>query len=193
MIRIVALLLLLSLTGVTYAQQREFVTGVSKSMTVDEARQEAFRTAKPWVDVSGFPTVDPNFLSNRHQVQKGGGKVGDRLITVFKYGQYSVHSLKEEMSGPFVSQYFLSNGLLIAIEFDDGGQHISKSYKHSAINNTPYFNKGQLIAINLSIGGKESYIFSTDGLMIAHWIGNKCYNTDGSSCGTRRSFIAAED
>ena len=192
MVRIAILVLLFCLSGLSYAQQREFTTGVSKSMSIDEARREAFREAQPWVDVSGFPTVDPNLLANRQQIQKGGGKVGDRVITVFKDGGYAVHLLEEERLYSFASQYYASNGVLMAIEFDVGNSYPSKSYKHAAVNLYP-LKKGDLIGVGLHVSGQESYMFKPNGILTTHWLGDKCYQADGSSCGTRRAFIAAGD
>lgn len=186
------LVLFLCLSGASYAQQREFTTGVSKSMSIDEARREAFREAKFWVDVSGFPTIDPNLLVNRQQIQKGAGIAGQNYITVFpEMKAYSVHKSEDENKAFYTSALYTLNGHLLVIEFTVNDGSLSKGYRHIA---SPIFGDpiGTLLGISLQ-NNRDGFTFLPDGSLSSHWIGDKCYKPDGSSCGTRRSFIAAGD
>lgn len=159
---------------------------VSKRWTVDMARQEAFREAKPFVDVSQYPSIDPNLMENLAVRNKGGGEVGERIITVYSGGKYSVTELGGKTAE---GRYYLNNGKLYAIEFFIVGPDIIKGYQHSTEDIPGVCRRGQLVRISLSnTEGGGAFVFKTDGTLSAHWLGNNCYNVDGSSCGTRKTF-----
>lgn len=178
----IALSLLLCINPVG-AQEKTYKTGAAKIWTVDSAREEAFREARPWLDVSQFPAIDPNLIENRMLRQKGGGRDGSRIITVFNNGDsYCV----TDGDGP--TFYYYASGILEFVQFSLGFDYPVKRYKYDALTVPGCCRKGQLTTVSIALGDRESFTFNPDGTLLNHWIGSNCYNPDGSSCGTRKTY-----
>lgn len=178
------LFLVLSL-GSSWSEQT-LQAGVTKAWTVDTAREEAFKGALPSIDTSSFSRVDPNGLENHMAIFKKQRRIGKRSITVFGTGNYAVCELCS-----LQSYYYDRSGVLTAVGFSDvpgfnspecpDKKPISRQYKHE-------YPSGELIYISLSVARHESYQFNHDGSLSSHWVGSKCYELDGSSCGIRMSY-----
>ena len=167
---------------------------VSKIWTVDMARQEAFKNLVPQIDVSQFPAIDPNLIENLQIRSKGGGILGDRVITVFNSGIYSVD---EKCS--LLSNYYYSNGKILKIGISSGIAYSTENCSYSfPLKEYDYcmglgcaevaLPQGSLMDISIRVSLHESFNFRPDGSLLTHWKGGNCYNVDGSSCGTRTSF-----
>lgn len=182
---ITALLLLVAIPA--FAQE-PFMVQVQKTYSVDTARQEAFENLKPWVDLSGVQSIDPNLIENRRSVQAGGGEAGDRSITVFNSGFYTVSAICD-----LAGYTYTAAGQLFSVDYTSSPAYHSagmceatfpaKSYKH-------LYPSGQLARVSLYVSDHEAFMFLPDGTLDAHWVKNKCFNANGSSCGTRRSFTS---
>jgi hypothetical protein len=169
-------LIFVLLHSFSYAQE-PFRASAVKTWTVDTAREEAFREAKPWVDVSQYSPIDPNLIENRIVRQGGGGTVGNRIVTVFTLNS----SYCVQLRGIYNLFYYNAAGKLLKIEFFTSGDYPIKSYMHSALN-------GTLESVGIITDSRNSFAFSPSGELFSHWLDNKCYGVDGSSCGTRYSF-----
>ncbi len=149
---------------------------VSKVWTVESAKEEAFREAPLHVDLSGYPGSDPDFTKNAQIRLQGGGRIDSRLITVFEGGRYCVKNPQQTER-----RYYLETGALAAVQLLKG----VKAYKYAAnAEHKEHF--GELISVSIQVAESESFVFATNGTLLAHWIGTDCFRADGSSCGTRK-------
>jgi hypothetical protein len=162
--------------------EKTLQASVSKTWTVEMARDEAFRQAKPIIDVSQYSSLDPNFLENQQAVKKGGGQSHGRTVTVFHQG----NSIYYGVDGRF----YLENGALIAVQFTVGEGYPKKVYKHAASNifETSGIQSGQLMTVGITIRPEESFLFDAKGRLLAHWKDKNCYKDDDSFCGTRMTL-----
>jgi hypothetical protein len=160
------------------AEPSVFRVTVSKVWTVESAKEEAFREVPLSADVSGYPDTDPNFGDNKNVRDKGGGRVNGRLITVFPDGGYCVKNPEQTER-----HYYLESGQLQAVQFIRD----LKAYKYAA-NPAQKDLMGKLITVSIQVAEGESFVFSTDGVLIAHWVKENCFRADGSSCGTRKKL-----
>lgn len=194
-------LLLLAILGwasgdTTHASE-PLQASIEKTWTLDDARNEAFRDAPEFIDISVYAPVDPNLLANRQAMQQGIGKsgkmlkVGNRLIGLFSDGAYSSVELCSRESFNYSSV-----GKLRTVDIDSSPVYGSpdcpstlpiKSYKYLA--DPESGQPGALVSIGMRVSKTEIYVFNPDGTLSGHWINNKCYQADGSSCGTVRAFI----
>lgn len=177
------LILLVLFSGVSWGAE-PLRGGVQEYWSIDDARREAFREAKPWVDVSMYPPVDPHLLENRIAVQQGGGQAGNRIITVFSSGGYGV----SYESSPLTSFQYEANGEINSVTFFNK----NKLYKHCLYKTCQALNlrNGAVWAVGIEVSERQAFLFNPDGKLISEWRGDQCYKADGSSCGTRRSFKA---
>lgn len=197
--RALFLCLLLSLSTPVFAEQ--ITIGIKKTWTVDEAREAAFKNAPTYADMSNYRSVDPDIIENRILINKGGGEVklpdGVKQISVFGNGGYAVaiyyfrdaEIYKAGYEPP--SFYYLNNGALISVSYELKTGNIAKSYKYAYGNYfAPQYRHGQLMRVSISTEADGDYMFHPDGTLSAHWVNEKCYNADGSSCGDRKTFVS---
>ncbi len=171
--------------------QAETLNGsIEKDWSVDSARTEAFRQAKPWVDLSKYPPIDPNLIGNKILISKNQLDSNERHITLFSDGGYSVRYDNAITKGYFYND----EGKLQEVDFtfftkniytkddmnkySDDELYPAKSYKHE-------YPSGKIIGIGFYINGSETYIFRPSGELHVHWIGPKCYDAKGNMVLTR--------
>lgn len=164
--------------------------GVEKVWTVELARKEAFKNAKPSIDLSNYPPIDPHFVENKNLIKQNKLKSDGRSIKFFSDGWYSIN-----YDDIFTEDYYYNaEGELQEIGFsiyaknvytlEDAKKYSSEElypltcYKHS-------YPSGRIIGIVLDINGDESYIFKPNGELDGHWIGNKYYDEKNQLIMTR--------
>lgn len=167
--------LLVILLSHTLTASAELIQGgVSKSWTIDSARQEAFNNAQMHRDLSQFPAMDPYYSNSQKARVEHREHIGNIYYTFFASGHYSVDPLDR----PY-SFYFEPDGRLLYVEYDTVKRHYpSKAYKYK-------YPSGELETTSLSVDFDESFIFNPDGTLLGHWKHQNCYLADGSNCGTR--------
>jgi len=119
---------------------------------------------------------DSNNLENKHCLLQGITELKDRILTKFSDGTYGI--LYKD--NPLYSWYYSSNGKLIAYTQKD-----TVSYPCQF---TKFRPDGSVINSGYRISKKESYIYSFDGKMIAHWNGNYCYDDSNNVIMRREIF-----
>lgn len=165
---------------------------VEKIWTVDSAREEAFKSAKPSIDVSHYPAIDPNFNTNKDLIDKKQFDVMGRHIVLFSDGSYSVRYYNTIAE---VYAYDI-NGNLLDIEFTlypsniytrkdldkymDSVQYPLKTYKHS-------YPSGKIITIILGVSDTEAFAFFPNKEFAQHCIDDKCYDANNNLIYTRES------
>lgn len=137
--------------------------------TVETARKEAFadveyRLPKAIIDAN---RVDPNFRENKKAIKRGITDFEDRHITHFSDGTYGV-IYKNNL---FYEYYYYSNGKLSEVGKRIGLNYPTKSYKFNTL--------GVLETVVLYVKYKESYIFTSEGDFISHWLNDVCYDING--------------
>ncbi len=180
------LLLSLMLSIPFSAAQTLLEGGVKKVWTIPEAREEVFKGAQGVIDTWGFPTVDPNRQENFKAIALKKGIVANRQITVFNDKSYGV---TEECS--LETRYYDPVGALTMIQLDStpgfSNDYCEMPFPSKALRYD--YPSGRLIQAAFSTSEKNDYVYEADGSFLGHWLGAKCYNEDGSTCGWRRSFI----
>ena len=159
--------------------------GVEKVWTVDSAREEAFKDAKEYVDLSWASPIDPNLIENKQAINNNQEKIKNRLITTFYNGCYCVKILDENNYNK--AYYYYPSGELAAIDFEkyntstnfqdvEQGKDLSfpiKTYKHS-------YPSGQIMSLGITVKENDSYVFKPSGELDVHWVGNCCYDLNGN-------------
>ena len=136
------------------------------TFTVESARKEAFADVEYSLpkNIIDANRIDPNFEDNKVLIKNGVKETGDRHITYFSDGGYSI---------------VYKNNLYYEYDYDKNGKIIAigkrtklicplKIYKFNANN--------QLVEIRLQASLNESFIFNTKGKLLSHWIYDKEYD-----------------
>ena len=139
------------------------------TFTVESARKEAFADVEYSLpkNIIDANRIDPNFEDNKVLIKNGVKETGDRFITYYSDNSYSI-VYKKNLYYVF---YYDKNGKLETIEKRNSLIFPVKCYVYNLT--------GGLDSISLYLSAKETYIFSVDGQLYAHWIGNKAYNKNG--------------
>ncbi len=190
------LLLLLWTVSIPFTWGEMLQGRVSKIETLPEARDAAFSGPIPSIQMGQYAAFDPSFRENQHVIRQGGGRVtlpdgGAKVVTVFEDGDYGVRlftqsDIEQNIYPPGL--YYTPQGALKAIEITYGNEYPYKAFKYAYGNHfEPLFQHGELMNVRLNVKRSDTYIFWPNGQLIAHWVGNACYNTNGSSCGQRQT------
>ena len=91
----------------------------------------------------------------------------------FSDGSYAVHYY----DNPFYSFYYSQNGKLISYTY--------KSSQNFPSNFKKFKPDGSIINTGTRVSEKESFIYSVDGKLLAHWLGDKCFDKNNNIIMTR--------
>ena len=154
--------------------QAKIITG-EVEYNADIAREETF--AKP-VDKISYDKIynhffDSNNIDNLNYLFKGITELNDRKLVKFSDGSYGIQYYDD----PMYSWYYSSNGKLISFTLKD-----SASYPHRV---TRYKPDGTVANTGLRVSERESFIFTPDGKLLAHWLGKNCYDENSNLIMTR--------
>lgn len=158
--------------------------------TVEKAKEEAFRDIQSQVDLSGFRELDPDWLENKIALSQGRTFYENRKLTKIQGGAYGVETLCATQTA-----FYLPSGKLtrIALSASPGyyndtcpptnpaPTNPAKTYQYA-------YPSGKLIRVDFTVD-HDQYVFNPDGTLSAHWVGNHCFKSDGSSCGTRKTGV----
>lgn len=168
------ILILLSLTFFLPVNA-QIITG-EVEYNAELAREEVF--SKP-VQKIGFDKIrnrfyDSDNTENLNNLYKGITELKDRKLAKFSDGNYGVQYYDD----PMFSWYYSSNGKLINFTQKDSTDYpcrITKFKPDGSIANTGY-----------RVSDKESFIFNPRGKLLAHWLGNNCYDEYNNVIMTRK-------
>ena len=155
--------------------QAQIITG-EVEYNADIAREETF--SKPVEKVS-FSRIrnrfyDSDNIENLNNLLQGITELKDRKLAKFSDGSYGIQYYDD----PMYSWYYSSNGKLISFIQKDSLDYpcrITKFKPDGNIANTGY-----------RVSERESYIFAPDGKLLAHWLGNNCYDENNNLIMTRK-------
>ena len=117
--------------------------------------------------------IDSNNIENLNYLYQGKVDLKDRTLAKFSDGSYGI-VFKDD---PLYSWYYSQNGRLINFT-----QKSSETYPCKI---TKYKPDGTVANTGKKISARESYIYK-DGKLIAHWIGNNCYDRNNNLIMTRK-------
>ncbi len=150
------------------------------SYTVNEARIIAFNDLDYKIDTSIYEKyfIDTNYKQNKNSIANGVFRTKKYNLTSYSDNSYSV-SYKYNKKICF---YYDPYGKLESIGYTIGNRYPRKGIK--------YYKNGDLEEIFLIISSKEQFIFDKNKKLIAHWIGNNCYDEQGKLVMTRKKILA---
>lgn len=119
---------------------------------------------------------DKERVENLTSLLQGITKLNDRTLAYFSDGSYGVNYADD----PMHVWYYSNNGVLMHSEIRTSLRYPYKSYKY-----TP---DGQLVNMSLRVSEEETFIFDNSGYLIAHWVGQNCYDENNSIIMTRKKY-----
>lgn len=150
---------------------------------VESARKLAFEGLDLKLDKTTFSDklIDENNKENREAL-KSGKKLDGRYLMSFSMAKGFIkgYALVYE-NKPEYTYYYSTSGYLVAIDVDNKPSQNTFPYKvgkYSAVT-------GNLVSIGLYISEDEQYVYTKDGKLKAHWIGDIGYNAKGRPIATR--------
>lgn len=117
---------------------------------------------------------DADNIENSNYLLQGITELKDRKLAKFSDGSYAVQYYNE----PLFGWYYSSNGKLISYTRKDTANYPSKFTKFKP--------DGSIINSGVRISEQESYIYSSEGKLLAHWLGNKCFDEKNNLIMTRK-------
>ena len=117
---------------------------------------------------------DSNNIENLNYLFQGITELKDRKLAKFSDGSYAVHYY----DNPFYSFYYSQNGKLISYTY--------KSSQNYPCNFKKFKPDGSIINTGTRVSEKESFIYSVDGKLLAHWLGDKCFDKNNNLIMTRK-------
>lgn len=144
--------------------------------TTESARSELInsRPQKPEKSFLALYIKDENYNKNISALLKGSVELKDRTLAMFSDNSYAVMYLEDKLH----VFYYAPNGSLTHYEVKDGIEYPYKSYKYDINDN--------LVNMGLRVSKAETYIFSPNGKLIAHWIKENGYDENGNIIMTRK-------
>jgi len=167
------LLLFFVLFGFMMSCQAEVLTGGVK-YSQDDARIE-LQNNKPSADfLLQASVLDENFDENISHLLKGETKLSDRTLAKFSDGSYGVNYYNDINH----VWYYDREGVLINAEIKTSNTPPYSTYKY-----TP---EGSLVTMTMRVSEDETFIFNPYGQLLGHWVGQNCYDENGSIVMTRQ-------
>ena len=155
----------------------KIITG-GVEVSVNQAREELFSSSTPKPDfrVIKANIIDSNRVENISMLLKGNTDLKDRILAKFSDSTYGV-IYKNNPTNVF---YYSFDGILIYNEIKSSLEYPFKTYKY-----TP---DGNLVNTSLRVSEDEAFIFYKSGKLLAHWVGDSCYDEENNVIMTREIF-----
>lgn len=145
----------------------EIITG-GVECSVEDARSDVFSSPPigPIFEYLRANLVDSNYGENISTLLSGNAELKDRTLAKFSDGSYGVIY----KDNPKSVLYYSHDGILTHNEIKESLDFPYKTYKY-----TP---QGQLVNMTLRVSEDETFIFTPDKKLLAHWLGAICYDED---------------
>ena len=143
---------------------------------VQSALTEVQKNFQPKVNPIKFKPflLDYNRDENLNALYKGFAEIKYRELALFSIGTYGVVYKND----PLHAYYYSNSGILEFIDIRTGNEYPYKSYQYDI--------SGNLVNMGLRISKKETYIYTPNGKLIAHWVGQNGYDEKGELIMTRK-------
>lgn len=167
------------LTMLIFAMQNAFaetiITG-GIDYNVTRARNELISTGQNTIDKKYIKSHSYDFRhrTNLNCLLKGEVNQKDRTLAMFSDFTYAVMYLEDQLH----VYYYKNDGSLMYVEEKKSTEYPYKAYKYNT--------SGNLVNMSLRVSKEETFIFSPDGKLIAHWVGENGYDEKGNIIMTRQ-------
>ena len=148
----------------------------SAEYNVDSAREKVVYGIAYRINKATFQDrfYDLESKSNLQNIINGNLELKDRTLAFFSDSTYGI-LYKDD---PYYVYYYDADGFLINVDKKDGLNYPYNFYKYST--------SGELINMGVRVSKGETYIYSPDEKLIAHWVGANAYNEQNKLIMKRR-------
>ena len=140
------------------------------SYDVNSARNELLDGINYTIDskyLNGF-YYDIEHNQNVNFMLQGVTELKDRTLAYFSDNTYAVYKHND----PYHVYYYSGDGILNYVEEKDGLNYPYKTYKYNT--------SKKLVNMSLRVSASETFIYSKDGKLLAHWLKDKAYDENGN-------------
>ena len=145
----------------------------NQEIAAEEVFREPFENINYYHIASHF--IDSGYEENISALKSGITDLKDRKVGKFSDGTYGVMYYAD----PLYDWYYNSNGRL--------KNFTKKNSLEYPIKITKYKPDGSIANTGLKVSENESFIFSPNGKLIAHWKGNLCFDEANNIIMTRKN------
>ena len=155
----------------------QIITG-SVEYSVEDARKCVSENLQAPLDKQSFQMhlFDNDRIEHLTALLQGKTTLNDRSLAYFSDGSYGINYNNDKTH----VWYYNQDGILTHTEIRTSLSYPYKSYKYSI--------NGELVNMSLRVSKDETFIFNKSGKLLAHWIGNNCYDENNSVIMTREIF-----
>lgn len=140
----------------------------------ESAREELLANKPQPPDIKPEYTHDINYQDNIKYLMQGKVELKDRVLAFFSDSTYAVMYNADKLR----VYYYSPRGNLIYTEVKNTDKYPYKTYKYDSI--------GRLVNMSFRVSDNETFIYTINGSLIAHWIGNYAYDNNGNIIMTRK-------
>lgn len=166
--------ILITIIFTALSTNAQIITGGIEYNT-DSARAYLLYSEKQTVsdDILKLHLIDTNKDENITMLLSGQTELKDRTLAYFSDRSYAINY----HDNPKYVWYYCANGILTHTEIKETLTYPYKTYKYDI--------DKKLINMSLRISKNETYIFTPEGKLLAHWIGKNCYDENNNIIMTR--------
>lgn len=146
---------------------------------VNSARKELFQNYEPYINrnLLNLHAYDVQNKTNLICLLKGQTDLKDRTLAMFSDGTYAVMYFNDRLN----VYYYKNDGSLLYIEKKESEIYPYKACKFDIT--------GKIINKSLRVSKEETFIYTPDAKLIAHWINSNGYDERGNIVMTRKYAI----
>lgn len=140
------------------------------------AREEVFRENPNQINFEKLRTnlIDSKRIENLNAIYEGKRDFEGKKLAHFSDGSYGVYYYDD----PEYSWFYSPQGRLISFT-----QKNSVNFPAKVVRYRP---DGTVLNLGLKISEQESFIYSTNGKLLGHWVGNLCFDEQNNIVMTRK-------
>ncbi len=157
---------------------------VQYTWTPEKAKAASFNGVGSQIDTSSYPSKDPEFDSNFQARLQNKTLEGNKVLSFFSNGDYCYYHI-----GDYRSTCYHENGSLYKISISNHPKGLKIYPSRDADYSYP---EGKLVGAGLFVNSGESFIYTANGDMLAHWKGPNAYNDQGEVIMTREWVKSAD-
>lgn len=145
----------------------------ASAWTPEEAREKAFSSIQSRVDISGYPSKDPNFEENQQALKDNKEMVGDRFITANDDPLIAyVVSKLDKQGRPLVTMFYGKDGHLNGVRLFSNIDYPKSAYiycmQDECNTGKNKYGVGDLMSVSFHPSEREVFYFSPDRQLDAH-------------------------
>lgn len=140
------------------------------SYDVNSAREELIDGISYAIDSKYINNniIDKDYAQNLNYILNGITELKDRTLAYFSDNTYAIYKHDD----PYYIYYYDKNGNLNYIEKKESLNYPYKTYKYNTSN--------KLVNMSMRVSKLETFIYSKDGKLLAHWVKDKAFDEQGN-------------